>query len=179
MLKIMLKNPDRALESKTFEVMLAEFKREREKEKAKLHPAVQSLIELVESLPDDQSLPEKLRMYLKYDGHLMAETLVKIEKADELKIAFLMETTIRRAKNTGEDAKFVFEGKDLTIIFMVNLYFEQKERGDKVCDELIEARKRQPREQRHFFVVSWNPFETSFQYICKCHVNYELFQNHK
>lgn len=107
MLKVMLKNPDRALESKTFELMLAEFKREREKEKAKLHPAVQSLIELVESLPDDQTLPEKLRMYLKYDGHLLADTLVKIDKADELKIAFLMETTIRRAKNTGEDAKFL------------------------------------------------------------------------
>jgi hypothetical protein len=59
---------------------------------------------------------------------------------------------------------------------MVNLYLEQKERGDIVCDEMIEAKKRQLGKRRHFLVVSWNPFEASFQYICKCDIDYELFQ---
>ncbi len=116
-------------------------------------------------------------MYLRYDGHLLADTLVELEEADELRIASLMEATIRKAKINGEDSKFVFEGKDLTIIFMVNLYLEQKDRGDLVCEELIEGRKKENRgERRHFLVVSWNPFEASFQYICKCYVDYELFQ---
>jgi hypothetical protein len=176
-LKTMLRNPDRALESKSFEVMLVEAKRERAKRKAKLHPAVQSLIEVAESMQDDQTLPKKLRMYLRYDGHLLADTLVALKEADELKIASLLEATISKAKTTSEDAKFVFEGKDLTIIFMVNLYLEQKDRGNLVCNELSEAmKKRQPGERRHFLVVSWNPFEASLQYICKCHVDYELFQ---
>ena len=177
MLKAMLRDPDKALESKSFEVMLIEAKRERAKRKAMLHPAVQSLIEVAESLHDDQSLPEKLRLYLKYDGHLLADTLVTLEEADELKIASLMEATISKAKNTGEDAKFIFEGKNLTVIFMVNLYLEQKSRGDLVCNELSDAmKKRKPDEKRHFLVVSWNPFQATFQYICKCYVKHELFQ---
>jgi hypothetical protein len=88
MLRAMLRDPDKTLESKTFEVMLIEGKRERDKTKAKLHPAVQSLIEVAESMQDDQSLPEKLRMYLRYDGYLLADTLVSLEESDELKIAF-------------------------------------------------------------------------------------------
>jgi hypothetical protein len=56
---------------------------------------------------------------------------------------------------------------------MVNLYLEQKERGELVCDEMIEAKKRQQVEHRHFLVISWNPFEASFQYICKCSIAYE------
>ena len=175
MLKTMLKNPDKTLESKSFEVMLVEAKRERAKRKAKLHPAVQSLIEIVESMHDDKSLPQKPRMYLRYDGHLLADTLVKLQEADELKIASLMEATIHKVKITGEDAKFVFKGKDLTIIFMVNLYLEQTARGDLVCNELIEAKNSHLGGHGHFLVVSWNPFEASFQYICKCHVDYELF----
>jgi hypothetical protein len=177
MLRAMLRDPDKALESKSFEVMLIETKRERDKRKAELHPTVQSLIKIVESMHNDQSLPKKLRMYLRYDGHLLADTLVAIEKADELKIASLMEATIRKSKINGEDSKFVFTGKDLTIIFMVNLFLEQKSRGDLVCTELSEGmKKRKTGERRHFLVISWNPFEASFQYICKCYVDYELFQ---
>ena len=85
--------------------------------------------------------------------------------------------TIHKAKINGEDSKLVFDGKDLTIIFMVNLYLEQKDREDLVCAQLSESmKKRKAGGRRHFLVISWNPFEASFQYICKCSIAYELFQ---
>lgn len=171
-LKAALRDPDKALESKTFEVSLIEAKRERDKIVRTLHPAVQGLIELAESIHMDQNAPSKFRLYSKYDGYMIAEKLSTINEYDELKIAYLMETTIKKAKITGKDSKFVFEGDRVEIIFMINLYHEQNERGKLVCTELNEAMKKRPNGNCYFLVVSWNPSET-YGYICKCFVDYE------
>lgn len=92
---------------------------------------------------------------------------------EELKIASLMESTLCKARASGEDAQFVYEGKEFTLVFMVNLYYEQNRRGEMVSRELDnQVNRTKEDEKRHFIVVSWNPFEPRFQYICKFYVDY-------
>jgi hypothetical protein len=172
-LKTLEKNSDRALKSKSLEVFLVESRRERNKRKEKLHPAVQSLIEIVEAAIEDPNLPEESKLYQKFDSHLLAESLSRVSVDEELKIASLMESTLCTARARSEDAQFVYDGKEFTLVFMVNLYYEQDRRGEMVSRELDnQINRTKEDEKRHFIVVSWNPFEPRFQYICKFYVDY-------
>jgi hypothetical protein len=172
--KTLEKNPSRFFRSKSLETFFIEAQRERKRRKELLHPAVQSLIEIVEAASEDLNLTEEQRAYQRFGRHILADALSKVSGNEELEIASLMESALHDSRTRGEDERFVFKGKEITIIFMINLYSDQDQRYQIVSSELDDQiEKKKEGEKRHFMVVSWTPFEPIFPYISEFYIDDE------
>ncbi len=164
-LRTIEKNPKKFLKSQSLEVSLAEAKLARDKSKRRLPNTVKELIWIIEGAIEDPHLSFEERQHRKFGLSLLADSLTRISDQEANKLDWLFQSTIIRAKQQGEDKKFLFETREFIMVFMVNLYFTKDQVRSQVKTELNRLLNgREKHDKRHIMVFSWCPFEPDLPY---------------
>jgi len=164
-LKTIEKHPEKFLKSQSLEVSLAEAKLARDKNKERLPESVKGLIWIIEGALEDPKLSFVERQHRKFGLSLLADSLARMADEEASKIDGLLRSTIIKAKRQGEDKKFLFEGNEFVVVFMVNLYFTKDQQRSEVVAELDNLLKgRRKDDKRGVMVFSWSPFEPDLPY---------------
>jgi len=159
-LKSLEKNPEKFLISESFNVMIAEAKRERQENRKKLPRGINALINIIDRSLEIPELNPLQQKWITFTQHIIADKLVSISLEKALEIHSLLESAIRNADITQPDIQCDFETDDIIGRFMVTFCGtknEQRRILNKSLKELLKKRKKN--DERFIIVFSFNPLE--------------------
>lgn len=154
--KSMLKNPDKLLQSETLKTFLNE---ERRKRNRNLPESLLHLIELLEGIQKNSELTEVELNFLSLHYNFIADKLSRVSKQEALNIHNKIVEMIKRSNITKPDVRCEFKVNGVHVQYLVNYCSSKEAQRQIIKEEMLKLSKLNPTDSDYYLIVSYNPLE--------------------
>jgi len=169
-LRSMVRNRQKALLSKSLEILLAESKRER-KGRKKEYPLLQELINIIEIGEIDATLSKETRALRQLQINVVADALANTDNNQAQRIEQDLKRSVLDARRRGQDETVISDAGNLAVVFRTCLAFSKEQRQRWIAEKLEESENNPLLSKANVVLaVAWNPenkrhpsFEYGFQ----------------